>query len=590
MRRPPPLAIVLLSVVCTTATTVRAEVPLVYATLEPKTLTLGDSALLTITNLSATPVPVTVPTVAGLQFELLGQRRQLEMNGGTSLTSTATLIKVTPQIAGVFSIPAVTPKTPALILQVNADHGPANANNPANSNYLIRPPVLPNAPKTAGLHMTADGSAFVKLNLPKRAIYVGESVPIDIVVGMRNGFVTSMNGLPTMTGGEFTLNNLSRKPERDETTIDSKRYILLTWHSVLAAIKPGNFALGIETPLTVKISTRSKQDAAIDDLLGDPFLQNFYGASISREITVASPPFEVTVLPLPTEGRPDDFHGAVGSFKIATDLTPSSVAAGDPMTLRLRVTGSGTFDRVDSSMLAAGDTWKTYPPKSSFSPSDALGYGGEKKFEQPVIATRSGAQTMPGLSFSYFDPSARRYQTARSASIAVNVTPSPGALHAANDGATAGSREVVLRPDHPLSDAVHPSLVPLYLQPRFMIGATLLAAAWTSGLLLLRRRSVPRTRPLKGVLAKLNAAASARNAPLFLDLARNALQTTLARRWQTSAEQITPREIEARLGANGADLVQLFALADEYRYAAGERALDWERWLELLRTHLSSPA
>jgi len=39
---------------------------------------------------------------------------------------------------------------------------------------------------------------------------------------------------------------------------------------------------------------------------------------------------------------------------------------GDPLTLRLRVIGSGNFDRVDSTMLDHVEQWKTYPPRSTF--------------------------------------------------------------------------------------------------------------------------------------------------------------------------------------------------------------------------------
>ena len=198
------------------------------------------------------------------------------------------------------------------------------------------------------------------------------------------GSSASLNGLPTLAGSDdFTLNNLSRQPERNEQTIDGKPFTLLTWHSVLAAVKPGTFSLAVESPLTVRIRTGPKLEAMLEDQLGDPFMQHFFGATIQKDIKVASPPVELTVSTLPAEGRPPDFSGAVGTFKIASDLSSTAAAAGDPLTLRLHVTGSGNFDRVDSTMLEHVEQWKTYPPKSTFKSSDALGYKGEKTFEQP---------------------------------------------------------------------------------------------------------------------------------------------------------------------------------------------------------------
>ena len=60
----------------------------------------------------------------------------------------------------------------------------------------------------------------------------------------------------------------------------------------------------------------------LDDLFGDPFLQNIFGTTVQKDITAASPETAITVVPLPAEGRPADFGGAVGSFKISTDVSP----------------------------------------------------------------------------------------------------------------------------------------------------------------------------------------------------------------------------------------------------------------------------
>src|SRR5208337_1754930 len=118
----------------------------------------------------------------------------------------------------------------------------------------------------------------------------------------------------------------------------------------------------------------SAEDLAFARWLGGPFLQNFFNGIVPKDITIASPPSELKVLPLPTEGRPKDFSGAVGNFKIASDISAASAAAGDPLTLRLHITGTGNFDRVDSTMLDHLDHWKTYPAKSSFTPGDPIGY------------------------------------------------------------------------------------------------------------------------------------------------------------------------------------------------------------------------
>ncbi len=252
--------------------------------------------------------------------------------------------------------------------------------------------------------MTPDGSAFVHLEIPKHEMYVGESIPVEIQVGMRDGFVASLNGLPKLNSSDFTLNNLSRQPVHAAKAIDGKPFTVYTWHSLLGAVKPGTFSLTFDAPLTVRIRTRPRQDSMLDDLLGDPFMQNIFGTTVQKDITATSPEAAMTVLPLPAEGRPPDFGGAVGSFKISTDVSATKSTVGDPLTLRMHVTGAGNFDRVESRMLSGDDRWKTYEPKASFNSPDPTGHRGEKIFEQPLIAPQPGTHTIPPLKFSYFDP------------------------------------------------------------------------------------------------------------------------------------------------------------------------------------------
>ena len=109
--------------------------------------------------------------------------------------------------------------------------------------------------------MTPDGSAFIRLTVPKREVYVGESVPLVIEVGMRAGFVTSLNGLPTLAGSDFTLNNLSRQPERDEKTIDGKPFTLADLAQRAGGGQTGHvLRLSVESPLTVRIRTATDRE------------------------------------------------------------------------------------------------------------------------------------------------------------------------------------------------------------------------------------------------------------------------------------------------------------------------------------------
>jgi hypothetical protein len=568
----------------------------VDASIEPSQIAVGESAQLTIFQSGSGTISVTLPVVSGLEFRVVGQRHQIQIINGIALESTSTIVRVTAEEAGVFTIPGPTPNSPPLVLRVN----PGGGGSPGGNALPAPTPLVPGGSSSGGVRLTPDGSAFVHVEIPKHEMYVGESVPVDIQVGMRNGFVESLNGLPKINSSDFTLNSLSRQPERAGRTIDAKPFTVYTWRTLLGAVKPGTYSLAFETPLTVRIRTRPQRESMLDDLLGDPFLQNIFGASVQKNVNVTSPDATITVLPLPAQGRPPDFGGAVGSFKISTDISSAKNTAGDPLTLRMHVDGSGNFDRVETSMLGGDADWKTYEPKASFSSTDPLGYRGVKTFEQPIIATQPGSRTIPPLSFSFFDPSTRRYETAHSAPLSVMVSPAPQSAEAPPPAAAAEDSHDGLRPDHALTEARVASLMPLYFQPAFAAGTSVLALLFAGGWVALRRRErnandLQRERErlrlqiIEASLQQMTAAAAGGDPAAFLRGARCALQQTLSARWQMAPELINVDDVEARLQADDREHVrQIFALADEADYSGTDlKAADFEQWTQVVRRQLS---
>jgi BatD DUF11 like domain len=578
--------------------------PTVDERIDPTEISLGEAARLTIT-ISRGNSAVTPPVVPGLAFLAVGQSQQIQSINGVTTSSLTVTYEVIPQEAGIFTIPSLAHSSQPLVLRVNpsgsAPGSAAPGNNPRASN--LPPPAA--GGQSAGTRVTPDNSAFVRLHVTKNELYVGESLPVEIQVVMRDGFVASMNGLPTLNGDAFTLSKLSAHPERTEELIDGKPFTVLTWHSILSAVKPGQLSLTMESPLTVRVRTQSRPPGgSLDDFFNDPVFQNFFGATMEKEITAASTPTTFSVLPLPAEGRPGNFGGAVGTFQISSELSGVKTVAGDPLTLRVHVTGMGNFDRINDVMLTDVDHWKTYQPTSTFKASDDIGYRGEKTFEQPVIAAEPGTQTLPGVAFSYFDPKTRHYETARTEPLSVAVSPAPAgsvvasiSQPAASVSATAPAPQPGLRPDHAESGPTVATLLPLYLQPRFLAlpGGLLcaLCGAWfwlrradrraISGLDASTRASPETTEALVG---RMEAASAAGNAAVFFDSARSALQKSLAARWQVEPDQVTLAGVEARLGGES-DVRRVFALADETKYSGRHiESGELKRWQQIVLRQL----
>ena len=566
--------------------------PAIDASLEPAQITLGESARLTIMASGSGVLTVPLPVVPGLEFRVVGQARQVQITNGFAVSSTSTIIRVTPQEAGVFNIPGVTPKSPSMRLRVLPANGSQSSVAP-NVGAPGQGPSLAGGTLPNGFKLTSDGAAFIHLDLPKHELYVGESVPVEIELGMRHGFA-AINGLPTLKSQDFTLNNLTNQPEHFEKTIEGKPFTVVRWRSLLSPVKPGMFSLNIEAPFRVRIRTQPPRESILDDLLGDPFMQNLFGASVVKDIVASSPQTQIKVLALPTEGKPADFSGAVGAFKIATDVSTTTTNAGDPVKLRMHVSGAGNFDRVDSRMLNGDGQWKTYLPKSTFKARDAVGFKGEKTFEQPLIASRPGQQRIAPLTFSFFDPATRRYETVRS--LPLNVTVAPAAADAAPASASTGpaptNRATGLRPDHVAEAPAVDSLVPLPLQPRFLSLPSFLALAFAGVWLGRRYRhrranesggGVHTSRLLQQTLGTMQSASAAGDAAVFFASARSALQQQLAQDWRMAPQDITLAEIDARLGTDSGGIREVFVLADEANYSGHTlKATDFARWQRLV--------
>jgi len=585
--------------------------------IEPTQIGIGDSARLTIDASGSDASTLSPPMVAGLEFVAVAQSQRIESINGVASASITVTYQVVPQEPGVFTIPGAAPGSSPLVLTVN----PGSAAGAAGSGGTAPVPA-PSARQSTlpagSTRVTANGTAFVRLRLSKHELYVGETVPVDIQVGMRDGFVASLNGLPTLNGDAFTLNKLSSQPQRVEEIIDGRPYTVLTWHSTLAAVKPGELSLTIETPLTVRMRAASRPDAGllgnadIDDLFNDPMIQNFFGATTEKDITVASAPTAFTILALPTQDRPQGFSGAVGNFSISSDVSEQKVAAGDPVTLRLRISGTGNFDRVTTPMLHDVEHWKTYSPTAKFTEQDDIGHRGEKTFEQPLIATQAGTQSLPALTFSWFDPTSRRYVVARTSPLDVAVT---AGTPSSQTGAIASVAPVSpnktgvspagaaddhgLRPDHVAAGSSTPSLMPHYYQAAYIALPSLLLAAFSCAWFWMRRREqialaesakageFPQTESL---LASMEDAGAAGDATQFFQTARLALRGALASRWQVDPASITLTDVEARLSP-GSVTARVFKLADEAAYAGVRLApSDFQWWKQLVVREINNEA
>ncbi|MCH2143598.1 MAG: BatD family protein [Phycisphaerales bacterium] len=142
----------------------------------------------------------------------------------------------------------------------------------------------------------------------------------------------------------------------------------------------------------------------------------------------------IDVKPLPDEGRPDTFRGAVGDFIVRAGARPTDVAVGDPITLTFLV-GSVDNDPTVLQTLRPPPLAELSELTDSFRiPKDPI--AGEiedtiKVFTQTLRPLNDSVTEIPSIPFSFFDPDLESYRTVYTKPIPIKV--SPAEMIAASD-------------------------------------------------------------------------------------------------------------------------------------------------------------
>ncbi len=372
------------------------------ATLSQTTIAPGDAISLTIEVSGAQQInPPQNIEAEGLDIRYNGYRQSTQIINGRVDRSVTLTYAVSGNAAGAFIIPAIEVRTEAGILKTEPLH------------LRIEAPA-PGAKRSA-----ANGGepvAFAEITVPKKSAYLGEAVPVEVKLYVDKRIRWRIEEMPVLEGEGFTKVKFP-SPREDEVRRDGRDYEVLTFRTTIAPGKAGKLTLGpMEVPFIASIPRakrarpRSPLDLFDNDFFNDPF--GPFGQMERRKVTAE--PMELDVKPLPAAGRPADFSGAVGKFQMAVGGSPKQVKVGDPVTLNMRVSGTGNFDRVNAPELVDRKGWHPYEPSAVFTPNDDLSNSGSKTFEMAVVPEEKKTQ-MPQVRFSYFDSDAEKYVTLTSA-------------------------------------------------------------------------------------------------------------------------------------------------------------------------------
>ena len=154
----------------------------------------------------------------------------------------------------------------------------------------------------------------------------------------------------------------------------------------------------------------------------DPFFGSGHEVyNVPRKVQSQRTSIEVRPLP---EGAPSSFSGAVGSFRMETDLPTDRFAANSGATCTVKISGTGNLTFVQAPKLALPASFEQYNVKTTESiNASASGISGYRQFEYPFIARAEGTYEIAPIEFTYFDLKRRQYVTLESRPMTFEIMP-----------------------------------------------------------------------------------------------------------------------------------------------------------------------
>ncbi len=375
----------------------------VKATVPDNRVALGNGLPYTITVTGVQDLqPPVLPAFDGFEVRYSGpSTRVAVVNNSYSVEQSFNYVLV-PLKEGKFTLPSV----------------PVNIKGLTMTTESIPVEVLPSGTPAASSDPVSDPQLDVQNRLKlfvmvaSDKVYVGEDVHITLRVYVNQLTLDDLS-FTEITHEVLQLDTFS-DTKQIQLTMSSVEWRVVDFSAVLYPSKPGELVIA---PALVRGSLLFKNDNQNDQrgsIFDQGFFSNFFTGYQKRQVTITSRAVKLNVLPLPEEGMPADFSGAVGQYDLTVDAAPLKVKAGDPITLRMALTGVGNVKSVKMPVFSA-QGFKLYDPQIK---DDA----GRKTLEQVIIPTDVKLTSVPAFRFSYFDTSAGAYRTIERGPFALEVT------------------------------------------------------------------------------------------------------------------------------------------------------------------------
>ena len=414
---------------------------------------------------------------------------------------------------------------------------------------------------------------WLEITTPEHEVFLHQRVPLEVSLYV-GGVRVADARYPLLPGDGVALEPFE-EPIRQRRSVGDRVFRVLRFRTTLVPLRSGTIELG---PASLQLNVIRRTPTASRTLFDRFFSDSLFGTE-RRPRTLRSEPLSLRVRPLPHAGRPATFSGAVGQFELDVTAEPTQLRVGDPLSLRMLLSGAGRVTDAQPPSLVNAEGFRTYTPQMDQPAPDTT------VFEQVLIPQDETLDAIPAVHFSYFDPEAAQYRTLTSQPIRLLLRPAPdGPAGTLVDGLPAQTeqlgQDIVYIKDEP--GRFHSPGRVWYRSPVFWLWhvvplGLLGAAVWydrrrrrLSGDARYARFARAGKQARHGLRAAEQTLAESDSAAFYALLSRT-LQDYLAAKLDLPPGRIEPGTVAARGVAAGcvARVAEILAVCEQVRFAPG---------------------
>ena len=339
------------------------------------------------------------PKIEGLTIQPGGtSQNYTNINGQASRQIEYTFL-LTPQREGGFLIPTLAMEVDGQLLKT----------------LPLRLTVGP-APKALG---EGDPKIFIERTISNLTPYVGEPVISKVRVYTRVRMANGKRNNDQPAG--FDVIEIE-KQNNYRKVFGNHEYQVIELTQILIPKQAGKVVF---PPFRLEAAIPAEQQA--QRRRRDPF-QGLLNRGRMVRRTVVSEPAEFSVKALPSKGRPQDFSGAVGQFRLRSSLSTRSLKVGETATLTLTVLGAGTARGIREPLVVFDDSIKVYKDKPAVEENAShQGLRSKHVYKYALVPTKEGTQNLKSAKVWVFDTKTERYQALEASLGSLQIAPGSGA-------------------------------------------------------------------------------------------------------------------------------------------------------------------